>query len=152
MGRTEEDRLRVVSVSLPDSLLQKVDRSAQEHGYKGRSELVRAGIARLFQSFEEEKVLRGNMTCTVTLYYDHDVQSDVARLLHEHQPVIKSLVHNHLSEEECLEQVVLKGPGERIDRLINRLRALAGVHVVAPVPLPKRPAGEDERSDAMSTR
>ncbi|MBW3583475.1 MAG: CopG family ribbon-helix-helix protein [Euryarchaeota archaeon] len=151
MGRTEEDRLRVVSVSLPDSLLQKVDRSAQEHGYKGRSELVRAGIARLFQSFEEEKVLKGNMTCTVTLYYDHEAQSDVAKLLHEHQPVIKSLVHNHLSEEECLEQVVLKGAGEQIDRLINRLRTLAGVHVVAPVPLPKRSGAQDDQTDPVST-
>ena len=37
--------MSVVSVSMPEELVERIDRFADEHGYTGRSEVLREGAA-----------------------------------------------------------------------------------------------------------
>ncbi|RLM81042.1 ribbon-helix-helix protein, CopG family, partial [Halobellus sp. Atlit-38R] len=48
--------MTVVSVSMPEELLERIDRFADEHGYTGRSEVVREASRNLLGEFEDAKL------------------------------------------------------------------------------------------------
>jgi len=48
--------MTVVSVSMPDELLERLDSFAKEHGYTGRSEVVREASRNLLTEFEDKQL------------------------------------------------------------------------------------------------
>ena len=70
------------------------------------------------------------MVGTLTLVYDHH-QSDLAQKITEIQhaalDVIVTSLHIHLDHHNCLEVLVLRGPGETIKATAERLISTKGV-------------------------
>ena len=70
------------------------------------------------------------MAGTLSLVYDHH-QSDLAQRLteiqHEAHEVILSALHVHLDHHNCLEVIILKGEGEIIKSLAQKLISTKGV-------------------------
>lgn len=48
--------MEVVSVSMADTLLNRLDEFADEHGYAGRSEVVREAARSLLEEFNDERL------------------------------------------------------------------------------------------------
>ena len=48
--------MSVVSVSMPEELLNRIDQFADDHGYTGRSEVLREASRNLLGEFEDEKL------------------------------------------------------------------------------------------------
>ena len=48
--------MTVVSVSMPEELLERIDQFADDHGYTGQSELVREAARGLLGEFEDAKL------------------------------------------------------------------------------------------------
>ena len=48
--------MTVVSVSMPDELLDRIDEFADGHGYTGRSEVVREAARNLLGEFEDRRL------------------------------------------------------------------------------------------------
>ena len=66
----------------------------------------------------------------LTLVYDHHTSDLAQRLIetqHEQHDVILSSMHVHLDHHNCLEALVLKGPGEAVQRLSQKLISTRGV-------------------------
>lgn len=125
--------LRVISISLPEPLLQKIERVPPEHGYRGRSEVIRAALRPFLQNLEEERQMRGRVVATLTLRYSHDAAQRITQERHHYSDVIKSLTHTHTASGACLEILLLEGRVERIRSLVDSLRGRDGVqmaHVV----------------------
>jgi CopG family nickel-responsive transcriptional regulator len=67
---------------------------------------------------------------TLTLVYDHHVREVGERLVtlqHDHEDLVHSTMHIHLSHRMCLEVIVLKGKAREVQRLADRLIAARGV-------------------------
>ncbi|HWH08015.1 MAG TPA: CopG family ribbon-helix-helix protein [Candidatus Thermoplasmatota archaeon] len=113
--------MAVVSVSLPDALLEQADAFIEERGFAGRSDLVRAAL-RDFLARERAPAQGGQRTATLTLVYPEGFERKIGEIRHDHTDVVKSMMHGH-SRDHCVEVFVLEGSGKRIQQFVDQLRA-----------------------------
>jgi CopG family transcriptional regulator, nickel-responsive regulator len=116
-------------VSMDDRLLETLDAIVKRRGYTNRSEALR-DIVRSEQVRESWEHQAGPVVATLTLVYDHHVREVGERLVtlqHDHEDLVHSTMHVHLSHRMCLEVIVLKGKARDIQKLADRLIAARGV-------------------------
>jgi CopG family transcriptional regulator, nickel-responsive regulator len=116
-------------VSMDDRLLETLDAIARRRGYTNRSEAIR-DLVRAEQVRESWERQSGPVVATLTLVYDHHVPEVGERLValqHDHEDIVHSTMHVHLSHRMCLEVIVLKGKARDIQQLADRLTAARGV-------------------------
>jgi len=116
-------------VSLDSDLLEQFDRLLDELKYENRSEAIRDLIrSKLVEKRWEDT--DEPMAGTLSLVFDHH-QSDLAQKLteiqHDYHDLILSTLHVHLDHHNCLEVLVLRGPGNQIRDLSQRLISTKGV-------------------------
>lgn len=116
-------------VSLDSDLLEKFDALCAERCYQTRSEAIRDLIRNALVQKEWEDLSK-EMIGTLTLVYDHH-QSDLAQRMTEIQhsslDVIITSLHIHLDHHNCMEVLVLRGPGEVLKSTAERLTSTKGV-------------------------
>ena len=116
-------------VSLNSELLEKFDALCDEKSYQTRSEAIRDLIRGVLVQKEWEQSDK-EVAGVLTLVYDHHTSDLAQRLIetqHEQHGVILSSMHVHLDHHNCLEALVLKGPGEAVQRLSQKLVSTRGV-------------------------
>ncbi len=116
-------------VSLSLDLLDRFDDLIRRLGYDNRSEAVRDLIRH--KLVEEEWAAPDTETfAAVLLVYDHHTMSVASRLMdmqHESFAQVIGSFHVHLDEHNCLEIVVIRGKGEDLRDLADRMISLKGV-------------------------
>jgi CopG family nickel-responsive transcriptional regulator len=116
-------------VSIPDSLLADFDRLIARKGYQNRSEAIR-DLIRDSLVTEEWKEGKKEMVGTISLVYSHHTR-ELSRILtqmqHDHYQTILSTLHIHLDEHNCLEVLAVRGKGEEIKKIGDRLVGTKGV-------------------------
>ena len=116
-------------VSIPDSLLGDFDRLISRKGYQNRSEAIR-DLIRDSLVTEEWREGKKEMVGTIALVYSHHTR-ELSRILtkmqHNHYQTILSTLHIHLDEHNCLEVLAVKGKGEEIKKISDRLIGTKGV-------------------------
>lgn len=112
--------MAVVSISLPDALLQSADRLIGVRGFGGRSEFVRASV-RDFLNANPAMERTGLRTATTTLVYPEGHERAFSKLRHTYSDVIRSMMHGH-ARDSCVEVFVLEGKAERIVAFGDALR------------------------------
>lgn len=122
--------MRVVSISLPEDMVEAVDRVTSQGAFSGRSELVRAALTPFLEGKKQDHERRGPATATLTLSYDEAVGEMVNRQRHRHEAPITTMVHGHTGEHGCLEILVLEGDAEEIQALAEEFQGRQGVHRV----------------------
>ena len=118
--------MTVVSVSMPDELLERIDAFADEHGYTGRSEVVREASRNLLGEFEDRKLEDRELMGVVTVLFDYSssaVEERMMSLRHEYEDLVASNVHSHVGDHYCLELFILEGDLEEISTFVGRIRA-----------------------------
>lgn len=113
--------MAVVSISLPDALLDQMDQLLTARGFAGRSELVRAAL-REFLHHETPQPTEGQTSATVTLLYPHGQERRFGEIRHDYSDVIQSMMHGH-AESACVELFLLKGDAARVRAFTDALRA-----------------------------
>lgn len=118
-------------VSVEDELLQSFDRLISGQGYANRSEALRDLMrdalvkSRLETSPEADEALG-----SLTLVYDHhasELSDRMSALQHDHHNLVVSVLHVHLSHDDCMEVIVLRGAVREIRALSDALLSLRGV-------------------------
>ncbi|MFB6218530.1 MAG: nickel-responsive transcriptional regulator NikR [Halobacteriaceae archaeon] len=118
--------MAVVSVSMPDELLERIDGFAEEHGYTGRSEVVREAARNLLGEFEEAHLEGRDLIGLVTVVFNYattNVEERMMQLRHEHEELVTANVHNHVGSEYCMELFVLEGTLAEISGFVRGVRA-----------------------------
>ena len=118
--------MTVVSVSMPEELLERLDSFADEHGYTGRSEVVREASRSLLNEFEDEQLEDRELMGVVTVLFDYeatDVEQKMMYLRHEYDDLVTSNVHNHVGNHYCMELFILEGNLEGISTFVGKIRA-----------------------------
>jgi len=118
--------MTVVSVSMPESLLQRIDEFADEHGYTGRSEIIREASRNLLGEFEDKRLEGRELMGIVTVLFHYDtttVEEKMMHLRHEHEGLVASNFHSHVGEHRCMELFVLEGTLAEISTFVGKIRA-----------------------------
>ena len=118
------------SVSMPETLLQKLDEYADRRGTNtNRSEvlrdLVREKLVDEGMEAPDEEVVG-----SITMVYNHHTPGLAARLdkiQHRHHTEIVSTMHVHLDHENCLEIIAVRGQGRIVANMADCMLGLKGV-------------------------
>lgn len=116
-------------VSLDSDLLERFDNLCDQRGYQTRSEAIRDLIRNTLIQQEWED--SGNdIAATLTLVYDHhksDLAQKVTNAQHDAHHLIVTTLHVHLDHHNCLEVLVLRGKGDEVRVLAQKLISTKGV-------------------------
>jgi len=115
-------------VSLPQYLLEELDRKIIKRGYSSRSELIRDLIRELM--VEDAWRAEEDVIGVLTLIYDHHQRELAQKMLEiQHNEYVKVLcsTHIHLDHHNCLENIVLKGRPDEIEGISISIGGLRGV-------------------------
>lgn len=118
--------MSVVSVSMPEELLSRVDQFAEQHGYTGRSEVIREASRNLLGEFQDKRLENRDLMGIVTVVFDYEttnVEERMMRLRHEHEGIVASNFHSHVGDHYCMELFVLEGSLEEISSFVGKIRA-----------------------------
>ncbi len=117
-------------VSIDDLLLERYDKLLSERGYPTRSEalrdLIRDELIRQRIDTEPDENALGSLT----LVYDHHARNllqEMAEIQHDFHEQILSVMHLHVSHDDCMEILALSGTVKVITSLADRLIGLKGV-------------------------
>jgi CopG family nickel-responsive transcriptional regulator len=119
--------MTVVSVSMPDELIARLDTYAEEHGYTGRSEVVREASRNLLGEFEDRQLEGQQLIGLVTVVFNYETTTVEERLMglrHEHEDLVTSNVHSHVGNQYCMELFVLEGSLDDVSTFVGRIRAI----------------------------
>ena len=118
-------------VSAESELIESFDELARLRGYANRSEALRDLMRdALVQSRIDSEPAQGEVLGSLTLVYDHharELTSQMADLQHQHHDLVVSVLHVHVSHDDCLEVIALRGRVEPIRHLADSLLSLKGV-------------------------
>ena len=117
-------------VSIDQDLLENYDRLINERGYATRSEALRDLIrdALIQQKIEMQTDIRA--LGSLTLVYDHHARNlvqEMGEIQHRFHDNILSVMHLHVSHDDCMEIVALRGVVAEIIELANALLSLKGI-------------------------
>jgi len=118
--------MAVVSVSMPEQLIDRIDGFADEHGYTGRSEVLREAARNLLGEFENEELEDRELMAVVTVLFDYGsetVEGEMMNLRHAYDDLVQSNVHNHVGDGYCTELFVLDGSLADISSFVGEIRA-----------------------------
>jgi len=127
--RRQRDRAIRFGVSLEKNLLQRFDPLIRKLGYKSRSEAIRDLIRDRLVA-EEWLVGETKTIGVLSLVYNHEIRElseALNRIQHEHLDLVVSATHIHVDHHNCLEVIILKGPGNLIKTVSNQLSSTRGV-------------------------
>ena len=119
------DNVVRTGISFEPKLLNLFDRFIKEKGYKNRSEAINDIIRdRLFHKHHD------GIIGTIKVVYDQRAGhygKNVSSLQHDYHCQIVSSMHTYLDHHTCLELIVVKGSGERIEKLLKKIKGTEGV-------------------------
>ena len=122
-----------VGVTFPPELLKDLDEIIDDIGYESRSKAIQDAVTSFVTEQKLLKKQKGKKAGVLVMVYDHDVkglEDELIEAQHHHRNVINSVLHVHLSEQECLEAVAVKGDAEDIRKLAQELATRKGVKQV----------------------
>lgn len=129
-GTAGAGRLARFSITVPEDLLGAFDAQISRRGDgANRSEAIR-DLLRSSLVEEAQRAPDAEVIGSLTMIYDHhtgDLTRRLDEVQHGYASEIVSTMHVHLDHHNCLEILALKGSGERVHELADRLLGLRGV-------------------------
>lgn len=113
----------VVSVSMPEELVEQIDAIAEEHNYSGRSEVVRDAGRKLVDEFNDESLAGRELAAVISVLYPYDstdIESGLTELRHKHSDILTSNSHSCLGDDGgCIDLFVLEGTLDEISSFVR---------------------------------
>ncbi|HEY8563166.1 MAG TPA: nickel-responsive transcriptional regulator NikR [Pyrinomonadaceae bacterium] len=117
-------------VSIDRDLLENYDFLINERGYATRSEALRDLIREALIQQKIEMQTGINVLGSLTLVYDHHARNlvqEMGTIQHDFHDNILSVMHLHVSHDDCMEIIALSGAVSKIVDLANSLLSLKGI-------------------------
>ena len=81
-------------------------------------------VRKYISEYKELELLKGDAIATITLLYDKVEQNiDQLQIQYEFGDVETSYLHSHLTDNSCLEVMVIKGKSDRLKDLVDGVKA-----------------------------
>jgi len=116
--------MSIVSLSIPKSLLEKVDQYAKEQGFANRSEIIRQALRAYMSEGRSLSELQGRITAIITIVYQREAErNQITDIQHNFRPLVLTFLHTHIQEGYCVEIIVAQGDAQVIKALVQALKA-----------------------------
>jgi CopG family nickel-responsive transcriptional regulator len=116
--------MAIISLSVPDELLNQLDKILGDEWYASRSEVVRQALRKYIAEYRELENIKGTIVATITASYEkREKDEGLTHLQHEFGDIITTYLHSHLAGTNCLEVMVVKGSSKRLKGLMDGLKA-----------------------------
>ncbi|ABM80076.1 CopG family ribbon-helix-helix protein [Hyperthermus butylicus] len=131
--------MAVISISLPNNLLDKVDEYIEKYGYTSRSELIREALREYLSQRFPQETFTGKIYAIVVILTNHEIKPSVDQkvinTIHSFQTIIKSFYHQLLEGSWCLNIAVVESTWNEIQALVKALRKIQGIDRIWFIPL-----------------
>ena len=115
--------MTIISISIPEKLLQRVETSIKDQGFANRSEIVRQALRSFIMESRSLRELEGEITASITIIYERKItKGKISEIQHSFGNIISTFLHIHVDEEHCLEVIVVKGEANKIRKLVEAFR------------------------------
>ncbi|MBN1245694.1 CopG family ribbon-helix-helix protein [Candidatus Bathyarchaeota archaeon] len=115
--------MSIVSLSIPKSLLEKVDHYIKEQGFANRSEIIRQALRAYMSESRKLSELQGRITAIITIAYRREAKrGQITDIQHSYVPVVLTFLHTHIEEGNCIEIIVARGDAQVIKALVEALK------------------------------
>jgi CopG family nickel-responsive transcriptional regulator len=114
--------MTIVSLSFPEQMIEELDSLQKSGGYTGRSELVRSAIRLLLEDSKEKGSLTGRVNAIIVVTHDESHEEAVTRLKHQYEDIVKTHIHNKISQRNCVELFLLEGEGKKVASMTRELQ------------------------------
>lgn len=144
-------------VSIEDELLESFDGLSAERGYSNRSEAVRDLMRdALVQARVKVAPDKTEVIASLTLVYDHharELTDKMAAIQHDHHGLVISVLHVHISHDDCMEVIAMQGKAVEVRHLADALLSLKGVkHGKLFITLPGRKIAKQHHSPSPTPK
>ena len=113
----------VISVSVPEKLLERVEKSIREQGFANRSEIIRQALRAFIMESRSLRELEGEIAASITIIYERGAKKgQISEIQHSFGDIISTFLHAHIEEDYCLEVIVVKGKADNIRKLVDAFR------------------------------
>jgi CopG family nickel-responsive transcriptional regulator len=115
--------MTIISVSVPEQLLERLEDSIKEQGFANRSEIVRQALRSFLTENRNLQDLKGEITASLTIIYERETPTgQVSEIHHNFGDIISTFLHAHIDENYCLEMIVVKGEAEKLKKLVDAFK------------------------------
>ncbi|MEX2721862.1 MAG: CopG family ribbon-helix-helix protein [Candidatus Wukongarchaeota archaeon] len=127
----EEKKAEIISLSLPQTLIDQIDNIQNDIGFSSRSEVIRNAIRSYISELRAEEVIDGLLEGAIITSYNLKAGAGLSEIKHNQLPLIRAFLHSHFANtDKCLEILVVSGPNEKIKNLIKAIKSQKGVELV----------------------
>ena len=116
----------IVSLSVSEQVLKKFDDAVRRRGYSTRSEAFREAMQD-FVDTEEWGLPSGRNALIMAILYDRDEPKVQLSVLRHKYEEIRTMLHTHLDEVNCLEVLIAEGVNTRLKEIVKNVRNIRGV-------------------------
>lgn len=106
--------MTIVSLSIPEKMVQNMDEIQKSLGFSGRSELVRAALRMLLEDVRDKESMSGHLNGLLVVTHGQNEEAPVTSLKHKFEDVIKTHVHSKTGSSLCVELFLVQGPARKI--------------------------------------
>jgi len=106
--------MTIVSVSLPEDLVDSMTSIQESQGFAGRSDVVRAAIRLLLSDSREKASLTGLVAAILVVTHDESNEEPITRLKHAYDDIVRTHIHNKMGRNNCFELFLLEGEGRKV--------------------------------------
>ncbi|RLI06127.1 nickel-responsive transcriptional regulator NikR [Candidatus Bathyarchaeota archaeon] len=119
----------MISLALPEKLLEELDQLSNLCGYTSRSEVIRDSIRNFISKYRWTSMPEGNFIATLMFIYEKERVNInlLTKLEHKFDDIIITNIHMHIEQKNCLEILILKGSGERIKELTSKISSIRNI-------------------------
>ena len=115
-------------VSLEEDKLKALDAYVKENNFSNRSQAIRMLVEKnlVEKKWQNNSIVAG----AITILYDHhktDISKKLNEVQHDYFQYIMASQHFHLTHDNCLEIIAVKGPAEKLVELSGKLIGAKGV-------------------------
>jgi CopG family nickel-responsive transcriptional regulator len=116
--------MTVISVSVPEKLLEHVENSIREQGFANRSEIIRQALRAFITETRSLREIEGEIAASVTIIYERGAKKgQISEIQHSFGDIISTFLHAHVEEDYCIEVIVVKGEAATIRKLVEAFRS-----------------------------
>ena len=119
-----------LTISLDDDLAKAFDGLIQQRGYANRSEAIRDLLRRELGEQDLESGAATQCVAVLSYVFDHherQLSSRLTGMQHDHHELAVATMHAHISHEDCIETVILRGSTTQVSEFAQSVIAETGV-------------------------
>jgi len=116
--------MTIISVSVPEKLLEHVENSIREQGFANRSEIIRQALRAFITETRSLREIKGEIAASITIIYERGAKKgQISEIQHSFGDIISTFLHAHVEEDYCIEVIVVKGEATSIRKLVEAFRS-----------------------------